>query len=305
MQKTSRLVSSSAVAVLIASVLVGACTLGSEAPSASFESPSVPTPSVTPSTPATPSPTAVASSPSALPVSADLDPVDGTVLQIAGRDGAPGVISCKGLGGRFTYATISRPTGAEDEPGPEFDVLRATIARYGDDSEFATLKSATSWGEMERDASSVVFFGDLGNREGPFAIVKASFDGAAWKWAGMGDCRLIGEPGEGWGAANWVLDPAFDRPTSDKRKLHLLVSEADCNPSVPIVGRLAPAFVFFEPNKVRIQLFVRTVEPPGSCAGIGPTDLGTQVAVSLLLPEPLGARKLKDSTPEPCRGCGG
>jgi hypothetical protein len=238
-----------------------------------------------------------------VPVSADLEPVEGTVLPIAGRDGAPGSISCTGWG-RFTFATIPTPTGAENQPGPEFDVLRETIARYGDDSEFNLLKGA-SYGEIYRDSTSVVFMGDVGYPDGPFAIVKAGFDGATWKWAGMGDCRLEGEPGDGWGAANWVIDPAFDRPTAKTRKLHLLVSEVECNPSVPIVGRLAPAFVFFEPRTVRIQVLVQEVDPPGSCDGLKPTELGTPVAVTLTLPERLGARKLRDSTPEPCRGCGG
>ena len=82
----------------------------------------------------------------------------------------------------------------------------------------------------------------------------------------MGDCRLVGEPGDGWGGANWVIDPAFHAPTANSRTLHLRVSEAECNPTVPIVGRLAPAYVFFEPGRVRIQMFIRKVEPSGSCA---------------------------------------
>ena len=183
-------------------------------------------------------------------------------------------------------------------------MLRETIALYGDDPEFAMLKPAT-FGEIQRDPSSVTFLGHVGAPEGPFARVDASFDGADWKWAGMGDCRLRGEPGDGWGAANWVIDPAYDHPTSESRQLHLLVSEVDCNPSVPIAGRLAPAYVFFEPETVRIELFIRSVEPPGSCDGLKPTALGPATAVSLTLPEPLGARTPKDSTPRPCRGCGG
>jgi hypothetical protein len=205
----------------------------------------------------------------------------------------------------LTYESLlAFPNGAEKLPGPEFDVLRATIARYGKDPEFAF--DGVSFREVSRDATDVIFLGDLGHPEGPFAWIKVAFDGATWKWAGMsGGCQLVGEPGDGWGGANWVIDPAFHAPTPKTRKLHLLVSEADCNPSVPIVGRLSPAFVFFERGRVRIQVFVRTVEPPGSCEGLGPTALAPPVAVTLTLPELLGARKLEDTTPGPCRGCGG
>ena len=56
---------------------------------------------------------------------------------------------------------------------------------------------------------------------------------------------------------------------------------------------LAPAYVFFEPGRVRIQVFIRKVEPSGSCAGLKPTALGPSKAVTLTLPEPLGARRLR------------
>ena len=210
-------------AVVIAA-MVSACALGSDAPSTppsaaltssepasppSVEaSPPEETPLPTP--PATPQPTATP------PVSVDLVPVDGTALPIAGRDGAPGAISCNGLG-QFTYEwLLAQPTGAEKLPGPEFDVLRATIERYGNDSEFGF--DGLTFREGHRDAAKVVFLGDRGGPEGPFAHIDVAFDGATWKWAGMsGGCRLVGEPGDGWGNANWVIDPAFDRPTSKTR----------------------------------------------------------------------------------------
>ena len=282
-RKSRQLIAGPVGAILVVAILSG-CASGGSLPSPSAASQASTRPEQTPLSTAVASPNeqapkpttvAVASPTAPPPVSADLQTVKGSVLPIAGRNGAPGAISCGGLG-RFTFATIPKPTGAEDLPGPEFDVLRSTIARYGDDPEFASLKAAT-YGEVQRDASSVVFLGDVGSPEGPFAVVRASFDGAAWKSAGMGDCRLVGEPGDGWGAANWVIDPAFHAPTAKSRKLHLLVSEVDCNPSVPVVGRLAPAYVFLERGQVRIQLFIRKVEPSGSCErhradGSGPAD---------------------------------
>jgi hypothetical protein len=299
-----------AAAVVIAAI-VSACTSGtgaSSSPSSSATTPSeqaaLPSVEASPEETPIPTPSATPSPTPPPPGLVDLDPVDGTVLPIAGRNGAPGAISCNGLG-RFTYDwLLAQPTGAEKLSGPEFDVLRDTIQRYGNDSEFGF--DGLTFREGHRDAAKVVFLGDRGGPEGPFAHIDVAFDGATWKWAGMsGGCRLVGEPGDGWGSANWVLDPKFDGPTSKTRKLHLLVSEADCNPSVPIAGRLAPAFVFFEPRRVRIQLFIQVVDPPGSCDGLAPTELGPPTAVTLVIPEPLGSRKLEDVTPEPCRGCGG
>jgi hypothetical protein len=287
------------VAAILIGAMVGGCASVDEPSSSPTTSQTASGPELTPvpTVAATPSPTVLPSPMTLPPVSGDLGPIDGNVLPIAARDGAPGAISCNGLG-PFVFETLGLPAGAEDRPGPEFEVLRATIARYGDDPEFA-LKTAT-FREVYRDASSVVFLGDRGHPEGPFAHVEASFDGASWKWAGMGGgCRLGGEPGSKWAAANWTLDPVFRKPTSTTRKLHLLVSEVECSPSVPVVGRLAPAFVFYEPGKVRIQVFVLAKQPKGSCDGTKAT------AVSLTLPESLGSRKPEDVTPEPCRGCGG
>ncbi len=293
------------VGVVLIAAMVGGCATPSEphSPSPEAQTATATEPSPMQSSVATPSAAAsasdrVPSSPAVLPpVPGDLRPVDGVVLPIAGRDGAPGAIGCNGLG-PFSFATLLQPTGAEDRPGPEYDVLRATIARYGTDPEFA-LKAAT-FREVDRDASSVVFLGDRGHPEGPFASVSVAFDGASWTWAEMsGGCRLTGEPGDAWGGANWTIDPAFHKPTPTSRKLHLLVSEVDCSPSVPVAGRLGPAYVFFEPGTVRIQVFVLSKKPRGSCRGVRPT------AVSVTLPEPLRSRKLEDATPEPCRGCGG
>jgi hypothetical protein len=305
-----RLTSGSILAILITAMVSGCSRLGEE-PSPTIESPAAspaePTPAPSDAA-ATPEPAPMLTvAPTATPgphLPAELEPVAGTVLPIAVRGGGPGVMTCNGLG-PFTFETLrARPAGAEDLEGPEYDVLRATIERYGDDPEFAF--RGVTFREAYRDATRVSFLGDLGYPEGPFSEISVAFDGSTWKWAGMdGGCALHGDPGPGWAAANWELDPGFRTPTSKTRKLHLLVREQLCDAPEPVVGRLAPAFVFFEPNRVRIQLFIVAPRHARSCEGLDPTGSGPPVAVSLTLPEPLGPRDPEDATPRPCPGCGG
>lgn len=248
----------------------------------------------------TPVPTALivatSSSPDGLPT---LEPVAGTDLPLAGRDRAPGPVGCGSVGPTTYEALTAGPVGAERLAGPEYDVLRQTIAQYGNDQEFASLKVAT-FREFRLDDDRVEFLGDVGRPEGAFATVSVAFDGAEWRWAGMdGGCAVTGEPGAGWGTVNWTLDSAFDPPNADTRDLHLLATEAACTLATPLQGRLAPAYVFLEPDRVRIQMFARTADIGALCDGMQPTS------VTITLPEPLAGRELEDANPEPCRGCGG
>jgi hypothetical protein len=276
-------------------VLVGACGPAPVVPSVSpsTATPTTATPTSTPSDEPVESPSA-----SLAPV-AEILPVEGTALPIAARDGAPGLISCGGIG-PFAIERLRGPGGAEDFVGPEYDVLRDTIARYEDDPEFATFKDAT-FTVVLRDSTKVEFLGKIGQPESVYASISASFDGVEWSWAGMdGACIPVGAPGPGWYDVIWTANPAFAKPTPRTRRLHLLVSEIECSADVPVAGRLSPAWVFLERARVRIHLLIRPVEPFGSCDGIEPTP------VTLTLPEPLGARRLKDAVDHDiCRGCGG
>ena len=132
-------------------LLVAACV----APVPPSASPS-PRPIATPSG-STVTPTAVpALAPSPTPIVApisEIEPVEGNVLPIAARNGAPGLISCGAIG-PFRFEELKGPFGAEGLVGPEYDVLRDTIAQYGqpDDPEFAALARAT-YKVVSRDGS--------------------------------------------------------------------------------------------------------------------------------------------------------
>jgi hypothetical protein len=253
-----------------------------------------PAPSPTPTAAATPVQT-MASPPPDLTV---VEPVDGTNLPLAARDGAPGLVSCGQLRPTTLEALVAVPTGAETGVGAEYDVLRSTIATYGDDPEFAF--RGQTFREFRLDATNVTFLGGMGDPEGPFSTIDVRLSDGQWRWAGMtGGCKLTGAPGPGWGAVNWTVDPAFADPTPKTRTLHLLATDYECVGGARLRGRLAPAWVFLQPHIVWVQLFAQLPEPGAECTDQKPTK------VTVRLPEPLGTREVADANPTPCRGCGG
>ena len=229
---------------------------------------------------------------------ASVAPVAGTDLPLAARDGAPGLVSCGELPPTTLEALLAVPTGAETGVGQAYDVLRATIARYGDDPEF--MFRGQTFREYRLDATNVMFLGGRGDPEGPFSSISVALSDGHWRWAGMdGGCRLTGEPGPDWGLVNWTVDPGFDDLTPTTRTLHLLATDFECVGDAGLRGRLAPAWVFLQPGIAWVQLFALRPEPGAECTDPRPTK------VTVRLPEPLGTRELVDANPQPCRGCGG
>lgn len=244
-----------------------------------------------------PTPTPVGTMAPPPPELATVRPVAGTVLPIAARDGAPGLVACGRLRLTTLEALSAVPTGAEERQGEEYDVLRATIEQYGDDSEF--MFRGQTFREFRLDATTVEFLGSKGLPEGPFSSISVAAPAGRWKRAGIdGGCVLTGQRGPEWGWVNWTLDGAYAPPTAKTRTLHLLTTDYECVGRAPLRGRLAPAWVFLEPGRVRIQLFSQLVHD-AKCGDQKPTK------VTVRLPEPLGTRELVDANPEPCRGCGG
>jgi hypothetical protein len=227
-----------------------------------------------------------------------VEPVKGTKLPLAARDGAPGLVACGMLRPTTLDAIFAVPSGAERGVGEEYDVLRGTIKMYGDDSEFRFRGQV--FREFRIDARNVTFLGSNDEPEGPYSHIDVELKDGRWGWAGMsGGCKLTGAPGSDWGAVNWTLDPDFDDPTPKTRTLHLLATDYECVGDARLRGRLSPAWVFLHPNTVWVQLFSTRVDPDAACTDPKPTR------VTVRLPEPLGRRELADANPGPCRGCGG
>lgn len=261
-----------------------------------------PTTQAEPSLQSTPAPT-----PTATPVATmappprelvTVEPVEGTTLPLAARDGAPGLVTCGDLRPTTLEAIHATPSGAETRIGPEYDVLRATIERYGDDGEFAF--RGQTFREFRLDATNVTFLGSNDEPEGPYSSIEVDFKDGRWGWAGMdGGCTLTGVPGPDWSMVNWTLDEGHDLPTQATRTLHLLATDHECVGDARLVGRLAPAWVFLQARYVQVQLFSTRVGRDAECTDQEPTK------ITVRLPEPLGRRELIDVNPSPCRGCGG
>lgn len=247
---------------------------------------------------ATPVPTPLATMAPPPPKLVTVEPVEGTTLPLAARDGAPGLVACADLRPTTLEAIHASPSGAETRIGPEYDVLRATIERYGDDTEFGF--RGQTFREFRLDATHVTFLGSNDEPEGPFSSIEVDLEDGRWGWAGMdGGCMLTGVPGRDWGMVNWVLDEDHEPPVEETRTLHLLATDHECVGDAHLVGRLAPAWVFLQPRTVQVQLFSKRVERDAECTDQEPTK------VTVRLPEPLGGRELVDANPPPCRGCGG
>jgi hypothetical protein len=209
-----------------------------------------------------------------------VEPVKGTTLPIAGRDGAPGLVACDRIPPNTLEAILAVPTGAENREGDEYDVLRMTIAQYGDDPEFNF--RGDTFREFRPDDASVEFLGSKGHPEGPFSSISVAKTDGLWGWAGMdGGCKLTGVPGSDWGWVNWTLDPAFADPTPKTRTLHLLATDYKCvgerpAPRPALAGLGVPVPACRDSPVVRTApLWRRSVHEPEADQGHGASARAT------------------------------
>lgn len=245
-----------------------------------------------PTPPATGGPTpAVEPTPEVKPTPWPLDtmaPAADDILPLAGRAGLPGHLQC---GFPFGFEGLTAPTGAEDRVGPEFEVLRESVALDGGNFWGEAGPDPTFW-EAGRDASRVLFLYErVGARQldgGPYLYIEVARDEHGWHWSGSGDCQPRALSPAGYGQATWALDPDFRAPTADTRTLHLLVQELACSGGRDASGRMSPAFVVESRQVVAIEVFVQGLPGEGDCPASPPTP------AKLHLPAPLGDRTLLD-----------
>jgi hypothetical protein len=246
----------------------------------------------------TPSPSDASAEPTAIPEptpdrtwppAPSVEPAPNDELILAGRNGVPGRLYCSNHR-TFGFGDLDNPTGAEVRVGPEFDVLRSVVGN-------------PPTREVARDETGVTFLADRRDpgpwEHGPYIVVDVNRKGGSWDSAGGGDCEPRAWAPPGYGAATWVLDPAFRAPSPTTQTLHLLVREFTCSSGRTAHGRIGPAYVASDPFMVRIQLLVRYVPGEQDCQGVDPTP------ATLRLPEPLGNRALKDMNAHYLNGAGG
>ncbi len=219
-------------------------------------------------------------------------------LAVVGVDGGPGELFCNEV---FPVSGLTALTGAEDRVGPEFDVLRATLADPGFADSAADI-NALSWREAGRTGDTVVFLAEKpGNEDERYWLeLSLRLDPAAgWQFIGGGDCQPRALLPAGVGPATWVFDPAYPEPNAQDSTVHLLVTETVCASGQSAIDRLAPAYVVASPYRIDITIGVH--ERPGAqeCPGNPP------VAVEINLGTAIGDRPLIDPNAPPPDGSSG
>ena len=174
--------------------------------------------------------------------------------------------------------------------GPEYDILRSSFGN-------------PPTREVARDETGVTFLRDdpyPGPWEhGRYLWLDVDRIGTSWAWSGSGDCEPRAWAPPGYGAATWILDPAFRRPGPTTKTLHLLVSEWACASGRSAHGRIGPAYVTYDAFTVRIELIVRHRPGGQDCQAVAPNP------ATLRLSEPVGDRNLKDMNAHLLSGAGG
>ena len=95
---------------------------------------------------------------------------------------------------------------------------------------------------------------------------------------------------------HWWIDPAKPAPNATSTTIHALVTESTCSNGQPPAGRVEQPII--EITETTITVTFRVRRPQGlsqTCQGAPPA------AVELLLPEPVGDRKLLDGGEDPPR----
>jgi len=215
-------------------------------------------------------------------------PVSPEPLPEATSGSAEAGLTC---GGRtFPASGLEAPTGAEKASGPEFDALRATLAKLA--SEFPGA-SGWSWRLAGRDASDATFLAQSNALEPPVWVsVEVTTGANGWQPGSMGQCNLRVVLSAEYGPASWALDPAFPAPTADTTELHLLVWEIACSSGSPATGRMSAPVIESTSSTVTITIGVRPLPAAPGTAFSCPMPKGTPA--SLRLAEPLGKRTLLD-----------
>ncbi|HEY5276570.1 MAG TPA: hypothetical protein VIK38_08565 [Coriobacteriia bacterium] len=212
-------------------------------------------------------------------------PVSAEPLPSATSGTAYANLTCGG-GRTFPRSGLDAPTGAENASGPEFDALRASLAKFG--SEFPG-SAAWTWRLAGRDATDAIFLAWTNSTGQPGWVSIEVVSGAdGWQPSGMGQCEPLVVLSADFGPATWALDPAFPAPGPASTELHILVWGTTCSSGLPTTGRISAPDIEYAPDVVTITIGVRPLSGVQTCQGVP----GTPATVRLA--EPLGTRTLLD-----------
>ncbi|MDO8484463.1 MAG: hypothetical protein Q7S35_05910 [Candidatus Limnocylindrales bacterium] len=187
----------------------------------------------------------------------------------------------------FPPVALAGPGLGELGLDPAAAVLRSTIADTPD------YFPDVGWHRVVDNPGGVTFVA-VGNRETPwFEVTVGLFDGALQAII-LGQCTLgIASP-DGVSFGRWWLDPDGPPPTADATQLAILLREQDCASGRPPEGRVLEPTIVTTADAFEVAIGIRE-QRNADCPANPPYPM------QLVLPEPIGSRRLFDASQYPPR----
>ncbi|MCZ7532792.1 MAG: hypothetical protein M5U23_05220 [Acidimicrobiia bacterium] len=159
--------------------------------------------------------------------------------------------------------------GAGQNPVLPTTVPDADVAQAIADAEVSLGLEGAFFGEFEffvaeQTAGSVVLFG-TGTTDGAPNYAYATLELRNGKWApsSWGGCQ-IETTAEGWGTADWILDPAVELDSASSQ-LAVLIQERECASGQAPNGREIVPVVVRSADRITITVFVERVQGDANC----------------------------------------
>lgn len=204
-------------------------------------------------------------------------------LEALRQDDGFGWLTC----GRQPFADSALAAAPIDVngPGPALAALRESLSIYID--LYGDL-SGLRWIAATQDDYGATYLTRQGERwlEAP---VFAGRDG--WVPGTIDDCTPREFGAEYYADLQWSLDPDFATPNAASTELHVLVVESACASGEPPLGRVLPPIVDYAANELHLTIGVRHRGGFANCPS------NPSLAVTVVLPEPIGDRELTGDTP--------
>ncbi len=180
----------------------------------------------------------------------------------------------------FAQASLGSEPVDVSAHGPELAALRESFSAY--QTIFGDL-AQQPWLLVEHDQYGATFLSPRGDGYLEEMVV-AGQDG--WVPTTLAECQPISYDVKQAGSGSWTLDRSHPVPDSSTRELHVFVTEGECADSSSPAGRIQPPVVEYGNGTVTLTVAVRFLGGIHGCPG------NPSLPVTIVLPEPLGDRKL-------------
>jgi hypothetical protein len=195
--------------------------------------------------------------------------------------------TCGGI--PFAAAAIEGNSSDELAEDPTAAALRAHLAKADMDIDWLP---DSGWTFVGRDATHAEYVTDGGD-QGFFSVTLAKEVGP-WQVTGWGGCSPMRVLPEGVGNASWAVAPGQSIGPATMR-FEALVTEQACASGRSSEGRVVGPDILEVDDEMLVTFGVRSLPGDQECPGNAPTR------VVIVLPEPLGDRRLLDGSTLPPR----